>query len=51
MTVKLLHIMKWGRPDLGTMVYFLTMRVTERNVDNWKKDEERSHIREKYNKR
>ena len=35
-TAKLLHIVKRGRPDLETLVSFLTTRVTKSNVDDWK---------------
>ena len=29
--------MKWGRPDLETLVSFMTMRFTKSNVDDFKK--------------
>ena len=37
MTVKLLYLVKRARPDLESLVSFLTMRVTKNNVDDWKK--------------
>ena len=37
MTAKLLYLVKQARPDLETLVSFLTMRVIKSNVDDWKK--------------
>ena len=34
-TANLLHIVKRGRPELEILVYFLKMRVTKSNVDDW----------------
>ena len=50
MTAKILHTVKRGRPDMETLVSFMTMKVTKSNVDDLEKIKERSHIREKYNK-
>ena len=36
-TAKLLYLVNRARPDLETLVSFLTMRVTKSDVDNWKK--------------
>ena len=36
-TAKLLYLVKRARPDLETLVSFLTMRVTKSDVDDWKK--------------
>ena len=36
-TAKLLYLVKRARPDLETLVCFLTIRVTKSNVDDWKK--------------
>ena len=36
-TAKLLYIVKRARPDLETLVSFITMRVTKSDVDDWKK--------------
>ena len=35
-TAKLLYLVKPARPDLETLVSFLTMRVTKSDVDDWK---------------
>ena len=37
MTAKLLYLVKIARPDLETLVSFLTMRVTKSDVYDWKK--------------
>ena len=34
---KLLYLVKRARPDLETLVSYLTMRVTKSDVDDWKK--------------
>ena len=36
-TSKLLYLVKQARPDLDTLVSFMTTRVTKSDVDNWKK--------------
>ena len=36
-TAKLLYLVKRARPNLETLVSFLTMMVTKSNVDDWKK--------------
>ena len=36
-TAKILYLVKRARPDLETLVSFLTMRVTKSDVDGWKK--------------
>ena len=36
-TSKLLYLVKRARPNLETLVSFLTMRVTKSDVENWKK--------------
>ena len=36
-TAKLLYLVKLARPDIETLVSFLTMRVTKSDVDDWKK--------------
>ena len=36
-TDKLLYLVKQARPDLETLVSFLTMRVTKSDVDDWGK--------------
>jgi hypothetical protein len=37
LTAKLLYLSKCARPDFQTAVSFLTTRVTQPNIDNWKK--------------
>ena len=37
MRAKLLYLLKRARPDLETLVSFLTMRATKSDVDDWKK--------------
>jgi len=34
---KILYLCKWARPDLQPTVSFLTMQVTQPDVDDWKK--------------
>ena len=36
-TAQLLNLCKWARPDLQPTIAFLTTRVTQLDVDNWKK--------------
>ena len=36
-TAEILHIVKWGCPDLETLVSFLKIRVTKINVEDCKK--------------
>ena len=37
MTAKILYLVKRARPDIETLVSFLTMRVTKSDTDDWKK--------------
>ena len=37
LTAKILYLSKWARPDLQTAVSFLTTRVIQPDIDDWKK--------------